>query len=294
MVTGQSMGSRVMGPGGMGQRMANPQGMMAGSRGSPSVDQILMALKQPHTPQQKQQLMEMMRKNPEIMASLIKHKGQSQQQQQGGPPPNMGGPPQPGHHVRPMHGSQPPEMWAHRQSRPAMGSSNMYGQPGMPPNTAYQMPSRAMHPQQMAQYSSGQPRYPGPGNDMMSQSPGVVMGHQQPMRAPGGMHPSHMLQQAVKSPPPVSLPQHTRSPQPMPSPRQQSTASPATLMQHDPMGNMMGGPGQPGGYPLPMSAGGGMQQGDFDQSAYASQQQLQPQQQPQDNMSLDSFVQGLS
>lgn len=290
-VVGQPISSRVMGAGGVGQRMPNSQVMMSGNR--PNVESLLAALKQSPNPQHRQQLMEIMRKNPEIMASIIKQKDhQGQQQPQGAPPPNMGGPPQPGPHVRPMHPGQHQDVYYQRQGRPPVMGSNMYQQPGMPPNTAYQHPmqSRPMPPHPMPQYSGGQPRYAGPGNDMMSRSPGV-MGHQQQMRAPAGMHPSHMLQQTVKSPPPVSHPQHACSPQPMPSPRQQSTASPATLMQQqqaDPMGAMMGGQGQPG-Y-SPMVSNSSMQQGDFDQSSFGNQSSLQQHQQ-QD--SLDKFVQNL-
>lgn len=193
-----------------------------------------MALKSPSSPQQHQELMELLKRNPKLMDAYIKSKNQNQPHQQaagggGQPPPHLGG-------QVPPHMRQ--EMWHRRptqmQSNPMQ--SSMYSQAPQPPG-AYQpqmAPRGPMMPPNMPQYGMVG------GHGGMTQ--GMSVGHQQAMRGgagvpgvpgPGSVHHNQLLQQVVRSP--TSLPQHTRSPQPMPSPRQQhraQSASPAALMQH--------------------------------------------------------------
>ena len=217
------MPGQGMGPNPSGQSPANINIMK----------KLEMALKSPSSPQQHQELMELLKRNPALMDAYIKRKSQSSQGPHGPhghqQAPHMGGP------MAPQMRPAPPEMW-HRRTGPMQ--SNMYAQPQ---NPNYQPPMGGrgpmMPPSGMStQYNMGQPRYHGPDNGGMAQP--AMSGHQQQaMRATG---PHNQLLHQVRSP--TSLQQHTRSPQPIQSPRQQASASPA-LMQSD---NAMGGMMQPG------------------------------------------------
>jgi len=295
-------GSPMSGPGGLPHSASNIR---------PAIQQLQQVLRGPHNQEQVNELQNILRTNPNLMAAFIKQKREQQQMSQRGMAPNQGprmpgppGPPQghPGmnhqqmsqHQMRSMPGPQHQDGWAVPRGRgPPMQHGGMY-QPGMPPSSSYQpqppqqMSQRGMPPQ-MGHYgmTGGQGRYPGEGGPGMQQGgmqqggmqpggmqpgDGMMGGMQQNIR-PGGMMPNNLLQQ-VRSPP-TSLPQHTRSPQPMPSPRQQASASPA-MMGDGSMGGMMQGgiPGRPPSAPM---------QQNFPPSEYEQQQQ---QQQFQENQNL--------
>lgn len=314
--TGHHPGGMVPGmgrqPGGMGP---GPGGMGPGGGGGHSANVSLMrklelALKSPINPGQNQNLMELLKRHPALMAAYMKRKthdqSMDQHQQQH---PQHGGPP---HMVGSGAGQLPPQMgrqdmWHHRQAPPMQPS--MYSQQPQNPGGGgvyqQQMPGRGpmlppnMPPQQYSMVGGGgQPRYHAP-NDPSAMG---MQGHPQGMRGNAVPNPHHnQLLHQVRSP--TSMPQHTRSPQPTPSPRGQhgsATASPALLQQGDPgpgMGAMMR-PRTPGGGPPQYNpaGGGGMQQqpgyGPADPNQQYSGMPAQPTQQRDKNGAGGSNNQG--
>lgn len=309
-----------MGPGG-GQSRSNTIPNRA------SVQQLQQLMKASgNTEHQRQLLTQLLKQKPSLMSTYIKLKEHSQlpNASMSGQPPGGASGPVPSmspHHQMPMrtgpvasHQMQQADMWHMRGSRPGSvpPGHGMYPQQAVPPGGGYQPQMgapRPMHPHAVPQYGGGQ-RYPGPDSMMGPQ--------QQQMRPTHSMHHSQMLQQ-VRSPP-TSMPQHTRSPQPMPSPRQQATASPA-MLQHqqssDSMGGMMpnqppqhmysgmnvGGmhPQQPGGMPPQQQQGNmvppqqQMAMQEYDQAIYGNNGPAPP---PQDSQmtaseTLNKFVESL-
>ena len=217
-----------MGAGGMMPR--GQQGMGPPTANANLLRQLEIALKSPNSAQQHQEIMELLKSNPQLMDAFIKRKNQGA-----------------------MRGGM---NWPQRRPAPhPMGPNQMppgmYTQPG-PQNPGYQM--RGMMPQHMPpQYGGPRGPYQGSPDQGMAQPGGPPMGHQPggapPMRGqvpPGApMHHNHQLLGQVRSPAP--LPPHTRSPQPGQSPRQQATSSPAIMQPGvDPNAPNMVGMMQPG------------------------------------------------
>ena len=209
------------------------QQMTANTGGLPNstiLKKLEMALKSPTSPQQCQDVTEILKRNPYLIDAFMKrkkpsgpgpHVQHSLPQQQPMPPqamPPQGMPPQ-GMPPQGMPQAMRPDMWGHR--RPPM-----HYQQAQNPNYQQSMGARTMLPpgSMHSQYGMGQPRYHTPDNS-------GGMSQQQVMRSSA---PHNQLLQQVRSP--TSLQHHTRSPQPIQSiqsPRQQASASPALMQPTD-------------------------------------------------------------
>lgn len=215
--------------------------MGMGSGGPSGIDPQVMrklenALKSPSSPQQHQDLLELLKRNPTLMGAYMKHKNPNTQ---GHHAPHPGHPPH-------MGGSMPQmrqDMWQHRRPPPVPSAIYQQGQNSAYPQQTMGTRAPMMPPGGMSsQYGMSQPRYHTAGPDSAGGMPQSMSGHQQQAMRATGAH--NQLLHQVRSP--NSLQQHTRSPQPIQSPHQ-STASPALLQSSDSVSAGMGtGMMQPG------------------------------------------------
>uniref|UniRef100_A0A1B6BX87 histone acetyltransferase n=1 Tax=Clastoptera arizonana TaxID=38151 RepID=A0A1B6BX87_9HEMI len=225
-----------------------------------ALQQLLQTLRSPNTPEQQQQILQILKSNPQLMAAFIKQRQvfaqqqQPQQQQQGGPPPQ----PQQLQHMMNQQQNQ-------QQNRIHM---QMINQPTNQPQQSLQMGQQAwfkhqllgiqqrqqqqQHQQQQQQqfqggYAPPQQRLPAlrgygqqhgfPGDQgqyPVKPTPPPVPSPQGVMGPPGISVQQQQLM-SVRSPPPIRSPQPNQSPRPVPSPRNQPVPSP----HHD-----LGGPSE--------------------------------------------------
>ncbi|NP_001191640.1 CREB-binding protein [Aplysia californica] len=245
---GPSTGNATAGPAAAGGAGATPIG--------PAVHTMLRAFKNQHLSQS--EWLDLLRKNPQLMAQVLKLKNekarmqqaqqqQQQQQQQQHPQaqqqqmhgmPNMGQPmPQQAggqmQHQQQMR-NQMNQMMQHQyrqqhiQQQPQQQTSqlNQFAQPQQP----FVQRPRMNFPQQTFQNDTGHNMHQFPQQHMMQ--------HRQPMSpqfmlAQQANPSSQQMLNQVRSPPAsaAGLPQTVRSPQPTPSPRQQPIPSPRQLQQ---------------------------------------------------------------
>ena len=194
------------------------QGQPGGGGQRPSMQSLQMlitALKSPNTPQQQQQVMNILKQNPSLMAAFIKQRAQANQNQggQGGQPQGPGGPQGPqgqNPQGQVVQANQPQQQIMQQPQQPQL-------QPQQPQQMMQQQRYRNIQLQQQQQFQQGQFQQPAPpyrpmagqpgqpqygAPNMMHQNMGPQMGQQ------NSVNVQQMLAQ-VRSPPP-----NVRSPGP--------------------------------------------------------------------------------
>ncbi|GFT06941.1 CREB-binding protein [Trichonephila clavipes] len=244
--------SQLMGPSGMPNSMGNTVTAIGPPQVLPNpgpsitmqrpptqaLQQLLQTLKSPTSPQQQQQVLSILKSNPQLMAAFIKQRTAQQQQQQQQQQmllneSNMiGPPPQPNvwykqqqQHLIAMQRQQqqPPNQFPHPQppmyaQRPRMPIPMSFGhQQGFQNDNSQfqfqQQPQQILMQPQIKQMAS-------PTHPPISPQQGILNHPQGPVPSPS----QQQLMQQVRSPPPTAaqLAQAVRSPQPIASPRTQT------------------------------------------------------------------------
>ncbi|KAK6630216.1 hypothetical protein RUM43_015009 [Polyplax serrata] len=259
-----------------------------------ALQQLLQTLKSPNTPEQQQQILQILKSNPQLMAAFIKQRQTYQPQvQQGqnpaGPMTNAQGPSCSNQGSPAMNNPQLQHMLSQQQQQQQhqnrlqmqmqipgqqMTQQNPQQQQQGGPQQAHwykqQLLAMTQRQQQQQQQQFQQPpgypqrlpgmrpqiNYGGPG---YKPTPPPVPSPQGVMGPPG----TNLVQQqlmSVRSPPPIRSPQPNPSPRPVPSPRNQPVPSPhhgpMSSPHHELGGEMLGLTQLTGGQPAHHNSGG--------------------------------------
>ncbi|XP_014253868.1 CREB-binding protein isoform X3 [Cimex lectularius] len=228
-----------------------------------ALQQLLQTLRSPTTPEQQQQILHILKTNPQLMAAFIKQRQQQQQQQQQQNQQAGAQQAQPtGQQQQQQQQMQQHLLQQNRMHMQMLSQQQQQQQQQQPSNQAAGQPQqswfkhqqmmvlqqRQQQQQQQQQqftpgYQSQQQRMPGvrsyqgfgEGNQYpVKPSPGVaspqgsVMGP--PMVQSQSGQPGPQQPQMMRSPPPIRSPQPNPSPRPVPSPRTQPVPSPTDMM----------------------------------------------------------------
>lgn len=216
-----------------------------------ALQQLLQTLRSPNTPEQQQQILQILKSNPQLMAAFIKQRQtfqamQQQQQQQQSVSVPQAAPAQALQHM--MNQQQNPQQnrihmqminapSQQPQQSPQIQQSNWYKhQQQMLAMQQQQQQQQQRQQQQQSQqfpgaYSPAQQRLP-----VRSYAQGFpdqypVKPTPSPVQSPQGvgvMGPPQLM--SVRSPPPIRSPQPNPSPRPVQSPRTQPVPSPSEMM----------------------------------------------------------------
>ncbi|XP_074650502.1 histone lysine acetyltransferase CREBBP-like [Tubulanus polymorphus] len=220
-----------------------------------SFQQLLDSLKSPTSHQQQQQVLNIIKSSPQLMAAIIRYRTQHTQQPPGGMPrPPQGGPQMQG----PAQGA-PPQMQGPPQGGAPQQQQQWFNRfrQNMPQPGQQQIPQQFQQGPSYAQGQHGQPNFAqqnfqGDNQQLLYQQRQQMLQVQQQqqqlkqhMVGNQPVSPQQQLlgQQAIPSQqqmmqqvrsPPTSIAQAVRSPQPSLSPRQQPVPSPRQLQQPSP------------------------------------------------------------
>uniref|UniRef100_A0A8D3CME1 histone acetyltransferase n=1 Tax=Scophthalmus maximus TaxID=52904 RepID=A0A8D3CME1_SCOMX len=221
----------------MEQQQGAPPGMMVGAGGpmqqppqqaaggnipQAALQDLLRTLRSPSSPLQQQQVLNILRSNPQLMAAFIKQRASKYKGGPGGPGTVPGGPGPTGGPVGNVMTGGGPQV--NMNSQPPQGPQSTQG--GPPPPSSQALLQQALHQRLLQQQQQQQHHHLGPGGSPAQHS--NPMSPQQPQQ----MAPSpHLQGQAM----PTSLANQVRSPQPSPRPQSQPPhSSPSPRMQPQP------------------------------------------------------------
>ncbi|KAG9340446.1 hypothetical protein JZ751_021559 [Albula glossodonta] len=189
------------------QQQTPPRGPAAGNIASTALQDLLRTLKSPSSPQQQQQVLNILKANPQLMAAFIKQRTAKYQASQGQGQPQQQGP-------QGMHGAQTglqglAPMQARQQQQQQAVMKPQMGSPAQPSPMSPQTHMLSTQPQ--GAHLVGQPMANSLSNQVRSPAP--VQSPCPPSQQPPHSSPSPRIQ---PQPSPQHAPSHSGSPHPHP------------------------------------------------------------------------------